>query len=208
MLNRKLTHQFFETILNKGLVPCITKPTRVTHSTAMLIDNILCSARMHKDSENKIVTDDISDHFPCMSVFRSVMATKMDPNVHFSRKLNKKNIKLIKEKLSSSDWNKIINADKQDPFGLFHNHIMTILDEIAPEKPKRKVSKKVHEPWITKGIQRSITKQKKLYQDTLMINGKMVTIQSVNKYKTYRTTLQNIKRRSKLEHYQKQCVNM
>ena len=202
----KHTQQFFETILDKGLIPCITRPTRVTHSMAMLIDNIFCSVRMYNDSENKIVTDDISDNFPCLSVFRSILPTKMDPSVQFSRKLSEKNVKLIKERLSTSDWNKIISAEKKDPFGLLHDHIMTILDEVAPEKPKKLLSKKLHEPWITKRILRSITKQNKIYQDTIMTNGKRVTMQSVNKYKSYPTTLQKIKRQAKLEHYQNQYV--
>ena len=41
------THAFLECILENNMVPCITRPTRITNNTATLIDNILISNRLY-----------------------------------------------------------------------------------------------------------------------------------------------------------------
>ena len=66
----------------------------------------------------------------------------------------------------------------------------------------------MHEPWVSKSIQNSLRKQKKLYQDILRFPGKVVTMQSVEKYKTYQRVLQRIKRKCKLDYYHEQCNTM
>ena len=37
------TNEFMELNLDRELIPCITKPTRITNNSATLIDNILIS---------------------------------------------------------------------------------------------------------------------------------------------------------------------
>ena len=60
------TNTFLENNLEHDLVPCITKPTRVTRKTATLIDNILLSQKLQNDANPKIIIDNISDHFPIL----------------------------------------------------------------------------------------------------------------------------------------------
>ena len=47
------------------LVPLITKPTRVTSSTATLIDNIFTNV---PNVISGVITSDLSDHFPVFAV--------------------------------------------------------------------------------------------------------------------------------------------
>ena len=60
------THDKTATFLNnmfiQGYVPTITMPTRVTHQSATLIDNIFTNKPTHEDLTGIIITD-ISDHF-------------------------------------------------------------------------------------------------------------------------------------------------
>ena len=84
------THEFIETNLDMNLLPVITKPTRVSTTSATLIDNIFVSKRLQHCINSGVIITDISDHFPCIlnvSDFNqcSKTATKIS-----NRKLNKK----------------------------------------------------------------------------------------------------------------------
>ena len=48
------TNDFIEVNLDKGLIPCINKPTRITHHSATLIDNII-SHRLVSNQISKII---------------------------------------------------------------------------------------------------------------------------------------------------------
>ena len=52
-----------------GLIPIITKPTRITNSSYTLIDNSLFSNLLNFSSG--ILTADISDHFPIFFVYKN-----------------------------------------------------------------------------------------------------------------------------------------
>ena len=62
----KNTANFLETNFAAGLTPTITKPTRITHSSATLIDNIYISNGFCNDTSSAILLSDISDHFLCL----------------------------------------------------------------------------------------------------------------------------------------------
>lgn len=61
-----ITAQFFEVIFSYGLVPLITKPTRITAQSATLIDNIFTNNN-NVLSKNGLIISDLSDHFPIYS---------------------------------------------------------------------------------------------------------------------------------------------
>ena len=82
------TNEFLESNLRKGLIPCISKPTRITHKTASLIDNIIASPITHKTASlidniiaspiahsnhsPYILVEDISGHLPIVVKFRNL----------------------------------------------------------------------------------------------------------------------------------------
>ena len=63
----KATEKFLDTNLETGLIPTISKPTRVMYMTCALIDNIyLYVPTNNMNYANKIFMSDMSDHFQCM----------------------------------------------------------------------------------------------------------------------------------------------
>ena len=60
----KNTQEFMDINFDNNLFPCITRPTRITKSTATLIDNVFISQHLHKSFDSCIVIHDISDHMP------------------------------------------------------------------------------------------------------------------------------------------------
>ena len=59
----KNTAKFLNMNLDSGLVPMITRPTRITHSSCTLIDNLYTNINV--DIKSAILLSDFSDHLPC-----------------------------------------------------------------------------------------------------------------------------------------------
>ena len=64
----KRTQHFLNSLLDKELFPTITRPTRITHQSATLIDNIFVSANLHKKYDSAILINDMSDHLPILTM--------------------------------------------------------------------------------------------------------------------------------------------
>ena len=62
----KNTEDLLNLVLTYGLVPTITKPTRIAHTTATLIDNIYILPKDKTTIQSGIMCVDISDHLPTM----------------------------------------------------------------------------------------------------------------------------------------------
>lgn len=68
----KPTTELFDTFYSKGYLPTITKPTRITKSTATIIDNIYVKCKKKLDVLSKkphniisgVINSHISDHLP------------------------------------------------------------------------------------------------------------------------------------------------
>ena len=68
-LNSTCTHSkhLLETYFSAGFIPTITRPTRITHASATLIDNIYVKCKqVGNNTVSCILTVDISDHFPVL----------------------------------------------------------------------------------------------------------------------------------------------
>ena len=102
------TQTFIELNLEHRTLPCISKPTRVTHKTATLIDNIFCNETMYNNCMSYILLDDLSDHLPCICHFNDIFPTKLESKYCTFQKLNDKNIDRIKSDLRDLDWQTIL----------------------------------------------------------------------------------------------------
>ena len=129
------THEFFERNLENHLLPCITKPTRIKHNTATLIDNAFCTEVLYHGSKNYILIDDISDHLPCLCIFDNVFPMQLSTSYVLKTKLNDKSLHQINADISNEDWSSTIRGnDCNEQFNSFHDRLMCILDKHAPEK--------------------------------------------------------------------------
>ena len=97
------THEFLESNIENRMLPCITKPTRVTHTSASLIDNIFCSEPLCHGSNKYIIIDDMSDHLPCLCTFDNVFLTKLPDKFIFKTKLTEKTVDCINTDMLRED---------------------------------------------------------------------------------------------------------
>ena len=59
------TSKFLDINLSSGLLPSILRPTRITKTTATLIDNVYVDMRIDGYVKSAILLTRISDHLPC-----------------------------------------------------------------------------------------------------------------------------------------------
>ena len=71
------TQLFLENILSNEMIPCITHPTRITKSSATLIDNIIMSRSIFDTQRCGVIISDISDHFPCIMTWPNALLKKL-----------------------------------------------------------------------------------------------------------------------------------
>ena len=189
------TNTFLENNLEHDLVPCITKPTRVTRKTATLIDNILLSQKLQNEANQKIIIDNISDHFPILVLLPNQKKAIKEPKLIKIRKLNETTIEKIKQGIDYINWNnKLAQLTANESFNLFHDHLCEQINTFAPEIEKKQSPKKItRDPWITKGIRNSLRKQRELYKKHISLDKSVSTCN----YKEYRNALKSLIRKSK-----------
>ena len=115
----KPTQRFLDTLLEMDLMPTISRPTRLTHTTATLIDNIIIDQKENENFDSYVLIDNTSDHLPCIMILNGILTCKKD-YVKISKRLTTpENIK---------------NLQERDPFTNRHldlnsktNHLMKVL---------------------------------------------------------------------------------
>ena len=97
------TMRFFEMNITNNLLPTMIKPTRVTHSTATLIDNIYVDAELCHNVKSFILTTDISDHFMCVTKLQCAIFKK-EIRSFTTRKFNNTVYRNISGALCNKNW--------------------------------------------------------------------------------------------------------
>ena len=200
----KATGEFLELNLDNNLLPCITRPTRITKSSATLIDNIFINLKLHEDCRTSIITIDLSDHLPCLLTVPDIYTTKK-VMMKTSRKFTDKNVSHIISDVSSINWNTKLNVkSSNDSFTEFHKTLTDTIDRHAPPRTVMIRTKKKPNPWITKGTINSCQRLRTSYSKTLLPNCPEIDKEN---YKTHRNLLTRLKRRSKMLYYQNLCLD-
>ena len=163
------TENFVNSLLEKSLFPCISRPTRITNTTATLIDNIFVSSRLHNNQKSCINIHDISDHFPSLIQIEDVWTKKQESKKILSRCVNQCKIDALKTSLNSIDWSNVYTRkDVNHCYNLFINALTTNIDNHIPLKEVVIPAKQfICESWLTKGLLKCSKKQLKLYEKSL-----------------------------------------
>ena len=160
----KQTNVFTEMLLDNGMIPTITKPTRISKTTATLIDNILVSEDLQEMFNSGILTDNSSDHIPCYTTLENVLLSKKVPTRITGRDMRPKCMDRLKEKLKNEDWTIDHNLPLNENFNNFHNNLAELVDHFLPTTNRIMCNKTLRrEPWLTPGIMKSISKCLQLY---------------------------------------------
>ena len=198
------TQRFLEVNLDNGLYPCINKPTRVTNTSATLIDNIFIDCKLLGRHSSKIKIDDISDHLPTVVILDHLVPQTNERVKIQCRDMRECTLSKINSELSGITWESVITENVNNSFNEFHNILCNIIDRYSPLQTKTvNIAKYWKEPWISKGLQKCIKKQKLLYHLSIGTNAPRSII---TKYKNYRNTLVKIKRAACKSFYVSKCA--
>ena len=201
----QITQDFIEFNLECNLIPIINRPTRITRSSATLIDNIIVSSELADDYCCGLLTSDISDHLPYLLSIENIDPVTSGSNMVMSCTLNDTKMTNIQHDLNEYDWeSELQHADLQTNYDMFEATLTNILDKHAPLLIKKQKQSGKSEPWITPGLQKCRSKQKQLYSKFLKARSLVTEM----KYKEYQSTLRKITRKAKITHYNNKCVEV
>ena len=133
--SHKGTHAFLELMLQNQLYPSVTRPSRITNTTATLIDNIFISEKFHCSFDSVVLISDISDHLPRLCLVKQTKILDKSPLEFQSRALTDDKLCAIKNKLYKVDWIGQLSSDGCDNnFNIYSNILNEVMDEVAPLK--------------------------------------------------------------------------
>ena len=159
------TQEFIDANFDNSILPCITRPTRITKSSVTLIDNIFTSQHLHKNFDSCILINDISNHLPSIANIHGHTTNTEEPLEFKCRSLNKINMKEINNLLLTTDWSTLNNKDVNTAFMELQERIEHCMNAIMHLKTITIPNLKVwHEQWITKGLSKSKNKCIQLYK--------------------------------------------
>ena len=172
-----------------SFVPHVTKPTRVTPSSATCIDHVWSNlgsncARIVNEIYSKIIITDVSDHFPCFISIDKFKIKHERKTITYRLKGPECDEK-FKESIENADWEDLLRTnDVQLAFSLFNDIVVEFYNDAYPLVTKNINTKHILNPWMTSGIRNSIKTKQKLYKKYIK---RPITYS--NEYKNYRNLL-------------------
>jgi hypothetical protein len=200
-INNVMVSDLLNIFVTNGILPTITRPTRITHTSATLIDNLYVKCDHYDNLHSVILLDNISDHFPViMCVGKNTNHKEKKPLIFTHRPMGFEQITRLKDALSTTSWDDILKQDSvNDCYNAFIERFNSILDVCAPVKTTTIARKFVtREAWITPGLVKSSRRCLQLYKKTV---GKCTNGKEFKKYTTYRDVYKTLKRKAKQMHY-------
>ncbi len=121
------TAELMDLFLNAGFLPTITKPTRITHSTATLIDNIYIKTSKEIKLASGIILNNISDHLPVFLFSEKYKSMKTEPLIFEHRTFNNNTYQQICEALSKTDWSSLNSSDAEACYNRIIDNINDVI---------------------------------------------------------------------------------
>ena len=194
-------NSFIELFFSYSFVPLITKATRITPSSATLIDNVFVND-INRVFRSGILMSDISDHLPIFLICKSNQ--RINSNVqqtYYKRDMSHSNIDKFRNTLAAHCWESVLRKDSCDSaYEVFLSEFNLMYNSCIPLKEMRSKKKKPLKPWITPAILKSCKKKIKLYKKYL----KYPSEYRKTMYRKYRNILNTVIRKSKEDYYTKQ----
>ena len=193
---------YLDTLLENGLLPLVTLPTRKGNRCASIIDHI--STNIVDDSYDVgIIISDISDHFPVFYVrhFKNKKEKALPIKV---RKIDERSKLEFSSALENHDWNNVLNNfNPESSFNNFFEVISLYYERAFPEKLVNPSSKnKIKSPWMTEGLMNSRKLKQKLYSKKI----RKPCPENNERFKEYNSMYTNVIRKAQKQYYDDKFV--
>ena len=132
------TNDFIQGNLDFGLIPTVTRPTHITHTSATLIDNIIVSQNLCGAYTSNILINDTSDHLPTICILNSLISVKKEPIMIRSRDTRLRNLVALKRQINDYDWSPLMTDQYPSKnMECVHDHLSAIIDHCTPYRECR-----------------------------------------------------------------------
>ena len=191
------TQEFIDALFSFAFFPLISNPTRLTSSSATLIDNIFTN-NLSQNVLNGVVLNDLSDHLPGFAYFSGLTLTRDGENKAFMRKFTDENLHKFNESVSNTNWSSLVDEDPNIAYSNFIQEYSIIYNACFPLKAiKGKLLNNRSSPWISPGLLKSISKKTRLYKKFI----RSPSLSNEQIYKTYKNKLNHLIRLAKRKYY-------
>lgn len=197
------TTLFLDMLISNNQIPRITKPTRITHLSATLIDHVFTNIDTNKSKVGTILTD-ITDHYCNFISLNTKIESNTTPKYVTYRKYDKTSINHFNSALSQVNWSCIIrNNNPDEAYDSFLSKFTALMNEHLPIISK-KFNKFKHkkEPWITTGILISLRKKERLYRQMVKSSLSPMFETKKKNYKLYEKIYKKVLREAKFLYWQ------
>jgi hypothetical protein len=188
---------FIEMLFSNSFLPTINKPTRITKSSATIIDNIFVNKLFDKSVTSGIIANSISDHCPIF-LFTPFHTKQTNVDSCITKRIfSERNITKFNNSLGSINWDDCYaQSNCQTAFTEFYNNYKSCFDQCFP-LTKIKAGYKNRKPWLTQELKNSIKLKNKLYCKYLKSKHQL----DHQTYNNYKHKLRSILRREERKHY-------
>ena len=201
------TNEFLDSLASNSFSPLILQLTRITSHSNTLIDHIFSNV-IDPDIISGNLTVTISDHLPQLSIipnmFGNISGNKSNIYERDWSKFDRENFILD---YFSVDWEDLLKTDElnaDNSTRMYLDKINMLLDTYAPLKRVNKYKMKFKsKPWITLGLQKSISVKNKLLKNFINKKDPILKEEFHTNYKKYRNLLSTLMKKSKLAYYDK-----
>lgn len=195
------TSDFVDNMFSFSYVPLINRPTRISATSATLIDNIFSNNVNVNFSKCGILRTDLSDHLPIFHITRCKKHT-LTRSVITKPVINDATLNNMLNELHSKNWDMILhNKNVNQGFTDFIKVVEESYNNNIPQRPF--VLKHKGKPWLTKGLLCSIKRKNKLYAIYLRCK----TTASHDFYRRYKNKLSHLLKMSERKYYKEKLEN-
>ena len=114
MYSQQYVNDFLNVLYASSFLPLIGKPTRITETSATLIDNIFTN-NLSSNISSGIFYTDVTDHLPVFQITanQNLHHNTNNNNIH-RYVINKKNINCFMQDLDNTVWEDVYNCSNAD----------------------------------------------------------------------------------------------
>jgi hypothetical protein len=193
-----LVQDFINIMHMHSFSPIINKPTRITKTTATLIDNIWINSKSN-NLYNGIILNDTTDHFP---IFLTERHTKVqyrhETKYTTKRQLKDHNITSLKNDLSILKWHNVLKCQNpEEAFNIFDETFLKYLNKNCPIKLCKISTSNNDKKWITNKLKNACRKKHSLYKEYLKNPNNITRV----KYNTYRNKVKHFITKTEGQYY-------
>ena len=175
------TMAYLDTLLSHKQLPLITLPTRITETSATLIDHISTSSQDNLYDAG-IIHSSLSDHLPVFFI-KNVKLNKEPPKYIKARKINSNTIPAFEKLLTSTSWDSVMKENRPDhSYSNFFDIIDNAVNLSFPEvTTKLNTDSTPLNPWMSQGLMISRKHKEKLFSKKIeeSFRAKCESIQSL-----------------------------